>query len=183
MKKLILFLLLLAIPIFAVANPSKISIPKQKPIFYSLSKEDKKEVHCLTTAIFFEARGEPIKGQIAVGMSTMNRAHALNFPDTVCNVIAEKSKKRCQYDWYCNSVKRKVLTNRNVLTNEQLILYNDLLKLAVYIYRNYGIIKDPSNGAVFFHSKSIKPNWKNNIQTASIGNHNFYKSKKIQNLL
>ena len=44
---------------------------------------------CLATAIYFEARGEPTLGQIAVGQVIMTRVYDPRYPDNVCDVVKE----------------------------------------------------------------------------------------------
>ena len=44
---------------------------------------------CLATAIYFEARGEPTVGQIAVGQVIMSRVADYRYPDNVCDVVKE----------------------------------------------------------------------------------------------
>ena len=61
---------------------------------------------CLAGAIYFEARGEPIDGQIAVAEVVMNRVEDRRFPDTVCGVVKQNrypgTLHRCQFSFYCN---------------------------------------------------------------------------------
>ena len=47
------------------------------------------DLECLAENIYFEARGEPLRGQYAVAEVTLNRTHAANFPRTVCGVVHE----------------------------------------------------------------------------------------------
>ena len=53
---------------------------------------------CLAEAIYFEARGESIKGQFAVAEVILNRVDSRSFPDTVCGVITQGGERRhaCQ---------------------------------------------------------------------------------------
>ena len=44
-------------------------------------------IACLATAIYFEARGEPMVGQVAVAQVIVNRVYDERFPDTVCDGI------------------------------------------------------------------------------------------------
>ena len=47
------------------------------------------EVLCLTVAIYYEARGEPIEGQAAVAQVILNRVQHPDFPDDACAVVFE----------------------------------------------------------------------------------------------
>jgi hypothetical protein len=44
---------------------------------------------CLATAVYFEARGEPTVGQVAVAAVVMNRVEARRFPNDVCSVVKQ----------------------------------------------------------------------------------------------
>ena len=46
-------------------------------------------IACLATAIYFEARGEPMVGQVAVAQVIINRVDDERFPDTVCEVVKQ----------------------------------------------------------------------------------------------
>jgi spore germination cell wall hydrolase CwlJ-like protein len=49
--------------------------------------------------------------------------------------------------------------------------------VALHTYLNYEKIEDVTKGALFFHTKEVKPEWKNVRVTTVIGNHIFYKRK------
>ena len=49
-------------------------------------------IACLATAIYFEARGEPMVGQVAVAQVIVNRVYDERFPDTVCDVVKQGDK-------------------------------------------------------------------------------------------
>ena len=53
----------------------------------SQAEFEERERRCLATAIYFEARGEPIRGQIAVGQVILNRVRSPQFPQTICGVV------------------------------------------------------------------------------------------------
>ena len=61
---------------------------------------------CLAGAIYFEARGEPLDGQIAVAEVIQNRVEDPRWPDTTCGVVKENrypgTLHRCQFSFYCN---------------------------------------------------------------------------------
>ena len=48
------------------------------------------EAVCLATAIFFEARDQPITGQEMVAEVVLNRVEHSRFPDTVCDVVYQE---------------------------------------------------------------------------------------------
>lgn len=58
---------------------------------------------CLALALYFEARGEPELGQIAVGQVIMRRVESPRWPDTVCGVITQGGEKPgCHFSFYCD---------------------------------------------------------------------------------
>ena len=50
------------------------------------------EINCLAANIHHEARGESLKGKLAVGLVTMNRTKHKDYPSTVCGVVFQKAK-------------------------------------------------------------------------------------------
>ena len=124
------------------------------------------EIKCLAEAIYFEARGESIEGQYAVGEVIINRVLSKDFPNSVCGVISEGSSRlnACQFSYNCDGKLETI--------NEKKI-YERILKLSK-------ILLEPSarfltGGATFYHSKLVSPSWsKKFIKTNEIGNHVFY---------
>merc|ERR1711964_664962 len=59
---------------------------------------------CLSEALYFEARGETIKGQFAVAEVILNRVKSRQFPSTLCNVINQGTGKKyqCQFTYPCD---------------------------------------------------------------------------------
>ncbi len=66
-----------------------------------------REKNCLAKAIYFEARGEPVHGQLAVAQVVMNRVRESYYPDTVCDVVFEGAERRnkCQFSFACDGRK------------------------------------------------------------------------------
>jgi spore germination cell wall hydrolase CwlJ-like protein len=63
------------------------------------------ELFCLAQNIYFEARGEPLLGKIAVGHVVLNRVADKRFPGHVCKVIQQGGNRRlhrCQFSWWCD---------------------------------------------------------------------------------
>ena len=63
-----------------------------------------RELKCLSEALYFEARGEQIEGQIAVADVIINRKNSRQFPGTICGVVSEGAHKRhaCQFSYNCD---------------------------------------------------------------------------------
>jgi len=65
-----------------------------------------KSEKCLTEAVYFEARGEAVRGQIAVAQVVMNRAFSGFYPNTVCGVVYQNKHRHlaCQFTFACDNV-------------------------------------------------------------------------------
>ena len=59
---------------------------------------------CLAEAIYFEARGEAVRGQIAVAQVVLNRAFSGKYPETVCGVVYQNKHRHlaCQFTFACD---------------------------------------------------------------------------------
>jgi N-acetylmuramoyl-L-alanine amidase len=134
-----------------------IEIEKPKQVEITISK---KELECLAKNIYFEARGEPTEGQIAVAAVTLNRVNAKGFPDSICKVVHQPY----QFSWVYE-VKSHV--PRSIEQYEQ----------AKQIALDYmqGKLKDPTKGATFYHANYVNPKWNKHVtKSATIGAHIFY---------
>jgi spore germination cell wall hydrolase CwlJ-like protein len=65
-----------------------------------------KSEKCLTEAVYFEARGEAVRGQIAVAQVVLNRAFSGFYPTTVCGVVYQNKNRHfaCQFTFACDNV-------------------------------------------------------------------------------
>jgi hypothetical protein len=61
---------------------------------------------CLAEAVYFEARGEAVRGQIAVAQVVLNRAFSGFYPSTVCGVVYQNKHRHlaCQFTFACDNV-------------------------------------------------------------------------------
>src|SRR5262245_7739081 len=77
--------------------PTVSSVSKPSAMFAS-------ERFCLAQAIYFEARGEPVVGQMAVGRVIMNRTRSAHYPHTICGVVNQNADlfNRCQFSYRCD---------------------------------------------------------------------------------
>jgi spore germination cell wall hydrolase CwlJ-like protein len=147
--------------------PKIVNVPlPEAPSYESLTRREKREVDCLARNMYFEARGEPRTGLMAVGIVTMNRVFSDKFPKSICEVVHQHRGNVYQFSWV---PKKKHLTN----INDE--VYNRVLEKAINIYLNYPEIVDITNGALFFHADYVKPNWRNLEKTTQIGRHIFYR--------
>ena len=69
-------------------------------------KSRAKSEKCLAEAVYFEARGEAVRGQIAVAQVVLNRAFSGFYPTTVCGVVYQNKHRHyaCQFTFACDNV-------------------------------------------------------------------------------
>ena len=69
-------------------------------------KSRAKSEKCLAEAVYFEARGEAVRGQIAVAQVVMNRTFSGFYPNTVCGVVYQNKHRHyaCQFTFACDNV-------------------------------------------------------------------------------
>ena len=126
------------------------------------------EMKCLAEAIYFEARGEALEGQYAVGEVIINRVLSKDFPNSVCGVITEGASRlnACQFSYNCDG-KLELIYDKKT--------YRRIVKLSSMILN--GAFSDVTNGATFFHASEVSPSWSKKFKkTRKIGRHIFYKN-------
>ncbi|MFV0513823.1 MAG: cell wall hydrolase [Jhaorihella sp.] len=147
---------------------------KPEPVSYSQDWLDRQPTpqgddnwKCLSEALYFEARGETVKGQFAVAEVIMNRVKSSRFPDTPCAVIRQGTGKRfqCQFTYTCDG-------QRDVIAEP--LAYRRVSKVARAIID--GAAEDLTDGATYYHNTSVRPRWAERFtKTARIGVHLFYR--------
>lgn len=122
---------------------------------------------CLTQALYFEARGESIKGVFAVAEVILNRVRSSRFPDTICDVVAQGSgrKHACQFSFYCDGKPETIHEPR---------AFRRMAKIARVVMD--GFAPALVDGATHFHTTQVSPSWSRRYErTAAIGDHLFYR--------
>ena len=124
-------------------------------------------VACMAMAIFFEARSEPVHGQIAVGNVIMNRVESPKFPNTVCEVVWQRKQFSFTHDGKSDNIyKHKNI--RDVYAAKSAINY------AEAIIEGYGRLDLTST---HYHTTYVNPYWNKGMQVEDvIGSHIFYKN-------
>lgn len=119
---------------------------------------------CLTEALYFEARGESLEGQIAVAEVILNRVDSPLYPRSVCGVVKQRGGGGCQFSYVCNGKTR--------------MREKDAADLAGRIARAMldGAPRLLTDGATHFHTRAVRPDWSKRFpRTATIGAHAFYR--------
>lgn len=130
------------------------------------AQKDSKEINCIAKNIYFEARGEGVKGMTAVAQVTKNRVNYENFPSTYCKVVYQPG----QFSWV-GQRKQKL-----DVKDDEWKQAKEIARLIYYM----DLPVDPTNGALYYHTTKVKPYWskdKDFKRTKKIGNHVFYKLK------
>ncbi|MFC3182577.1 cell wall hydrolase [Cypionkella sinensis] len=120
---------------------------------------------CLKTAIYFESRGETLKGQFAVAEVVLNRVDSPRYPKTVCGVVQQRGSGSCAFSYSCDG-QQDVMTDRSSA------------EIAGRIARVMldGAPRQLTAGATYFHTRAVSPSWSRQFpRTASIGSHVFYR--------
>lgn len=81
---------------------------------------DAKDVSCMSEAIYFEARDQPIDGQAAVAVTILNRVNSSRFPNTICGVIHQY--KQFSYTLKPLQERNKALRSNNTIDKVSLDL-------------------------------------------------------------
>ncbi len=116
---------------------------------------------CLAKTIYFEARGESVKGEFAVAEVVVNRADSPDFPHDVCAVV----NQGCQFSYKCDG-------RADVIRDP--LAYERAGKIARLILD--GAPRDLTDGATYFHTVWVHPGWSHRFEeTTKIGAHIFYK--------
>ena len=122
------------------------------------------ELTCLAQTIYFEARGSSDKEKIAVGHVVLNRSRDPDFPSSICGVVHQKGNGGCQFSWACDG--RSDQPTEKDAWEESLGVARQVL---------YGRVADPTRGALWFHHRKVRPDWKDDYKrTATIGESIFY---------
>lgn len=126
-----------------------------------------KDLQCLSEALYFEARGESVKGQFAVAEVILNRVDSPQYPNSVCGVIHQGTGKKfqCQFTYSCDGHKEVV----NDATS-----WDRVQKVAGMMLE--GADRPLTKGATHYHTTAVSPRWSRVFPpTTTIGVHRFYR--------
>lgn len=133
-----------------------------------------KELNCLATNIYHEARNDGMTGQRAVAWATLNRVESPSYPNTVCEVVYQAElnengiplRNKCQFSWFCDGKSDDI---------EDQASWNVAQSIAEEVMNAYGKETDPTNGAIMYHAHYVEPFWVSSYnETARIDSHIFY---------
>jgi hypothetical protein len=131
-------------------------------------KEYARAQRCLANAIYFEARSEPIRGQMAVAQVVLNRVFSGFYPNDVCGVVYQNANRHlaCQFTFACDG-KSKLITERG-----HWAVANRIAKQTLD-----GQIYVPEVGkSTHYHASYVHPNWVREMRKlVRFGVHSFYR--------
>jgi len=134
-------------------------------------KSRAKAEKCLAEVVYFEARGEAVRGQIAVAQVVMNRAFSGKYPNDVCGVVYQNKHRHmaCQFTFACDN-------------------YADVIREPDMWERAKKIAKAMLDGQIWlpevgksthYHAYYVHPSWVSEMtKLYKFGVHTFYRPKK-----
>ena len=121
------------------------------------------QTNCLATAVYFEARGESVEGQLAVARVVMNRAASGRYPPDWCSVV----KQHAQFSFVRHGEFPSVDTNSYAWQKAEAVA-----QLAVA-----NVVPSLSNDVLWYHANYVAPTWRRSlVEVQQIGAHIFYRA-------
>jgi spore germination cell wall hydrolase CwlJ-like protein len=132
-----------------------------------------KHEKCLANAIYFEARGEPVRGQMAVAQVVINRVFSGYYPNNVCGVVYQSTHRhrrlRCQFSFTCDRIPDRV-TEPDAWERAKHIA-GDALDGNFWL--------NDIGKATHYHARWVYPRWVHEMRRLDrIGVHTFYRPRK-----
>lgn len=124
-----------------------------------------RDLECLTDAVYYESRGEAVRGQEAVAQVVMNRLKNPRFPKTVCGVVFQRASAGCQFSFACDGSMRHA-RDRDAWEEARRVAAR---ALSGFVLRDIG-------SATHYHTVSVSPDWgPKMLRVAQVGLHVFYR--------
>jgi spore germination cell wall hydrolase CwlJ-like protein len=117
------------------------------------------DLRCLAGAVYFESKGEPLSGQLAVAEVILNRTRSGRFPKSVCSVVTQRG----QFSFVRGGDIPDVPASTSYHT-----------AVAVAQVALADAWDSPAGSALYFHARRVSPGW-GRERVASIGNQVFFR--------
>ncbi|WGD29933.1 cell wall hydrolase [Ancylobacter sp. WKF20] len=134
-------------------------------------KRRERSEKCLAEAVYFESRGEPRRGQVAVAQVVINRVFSGYYPADICRAVYQNANRKlaCQFTFACDNIKDVVTEPR---------LWKQAQEIAAEMLD--GLVWDDKVGrATHYHAQSVRPNWLSEMRKLDrIGEHTFYRPRR-----
>jgi spore germination cell wall hydrolase CwlJ-like protein len=125
---------------------------------------------CLADAIYFEARGESVRGQMAVAQVVINRVFSGYYPNNVCGVVYQNAHRRfrCQFTFACDGLPERI--NEPVAWERAKHIARDALDGNFWL--------NDVGKATHYHARWVHPWWVHEMRRLDrIGVHTFYRPR------
>jgi spore germination cell wall hydrolase CwlJ-like protein len=127
------------------------------------------EQKCLTAGVYFEARGENVKGQAAVAQVILNRVRNPAYPDTICGVVYQNDhwRNRCQFSFACDGIRDRIGSPAHWAMARDVAMAVTAGKIFI-----------PEVGSsTHYHATYVHPRWAGSMEKMKkIGLHVFYRT-------
>ena len=127
------------------------------------------EQKCLETGIYFEARGEELRGQAAVAQVILNRVRNPAYPDTVCDVVYQNQHmlNRCQFSFACDGIPDVIADRR---------AYRLAKDIAMAVSAGKIFLPEVAS-STHYNATYVHPKWAQSMERMTqIGKHIFYRT-------
>ncbi|WP_407166330.1 cell wall hydrolase [Bradyrhizobium sp. ORS 111] len=134
------------------------------------AKSRAKSEKCLAEAVYFEARGEAVRGQIAVAQVVMNRVFSGKYPETVCGVVYQNKNRHfaCQFTFACDNIPDVV---------REPDMWDRAKKIAKAMLDGKLWLPEV-NRSTHYHAYWVRPSWVSEMKkTYRFGVHTFYRPR------
>jgi len=149
----------------AASDPASTAAPVTRSLADLVADQDVGETadaegECLARAVYWESRGEPLSGQLAVAEVILNRARSGRFAPTLCGVVRQPAQFSFVRQGYIPQPPRASRDWR--------------IAVAIARIATEGLADGGAPRALFFHARRINPGWRL-TRVATVGNHVFYR--------
>jgi spore germination cell wall hydrolase CwlJ-like protein len=150
----------------------------EEGIFGNLTENEfrAREFRCMATAIYHEARGETVEGQVAVGQVIMTRVRSDYYPNTICGVVfqGQWNRNSCQFSFACDGRTDAPKDGK---------LWDVAIDVAKKVITGKAFIKEIAE-ATHYHATYVSPKWRKQMEKIKrIGVHVFYKAPFVRPLV
>ncbi|HEY9091787.1 cell wall hydrolase [Parasphingorhabdus sp.] len=138
-------------------------------VFKASLTDNARALHCLTSAIYYEAGLEPDAGQRAVAQVVLNRVRHPSYPSTICGVVFQGSERvtGCQFSYTCDGSLNRTPSKSHWARAQKVAA----LALA-------GKVEPTVVTATHYHTTKVHPYWASSLHSmGTIGAHRFYSWK------
>ncbi len=160
-----------------LASLQNLDMPDVKKVATTIGKVDlfdrvfTREELCLAQAVYFEARGEPLIGQVAIAEVVLNRVVNRRYPNDACEVVFQNQHKpnRCQFSFACDGKSDRPSDPR---------AWELSLKIVALVMA--GERSGVAKRATHYHASYVSPYWRTHFdKVGEVGRHIFYRDGVI----